>query len=422
MTAPGWVEEPIKSYEITKNGRIQETTNQIKQFDYKSPTVDSQGQVRPTEPGRSQPKKLKKPIETYAPSAIILSTIEVLVLLQELAGLSLPFGASAWKGSSTYPYPGDCFQDASPHFTEAAALLHQACAPGWQGEAADSYRSATSTLITQAQTMADLHREMKNLVKHHAEVVSRTQFGIGIEQDALIAVLPVVIAKQSVLHTLPLAWQIAIAAATITLTAALSLLGWCLGTSIQTKQAVDGLAYDDVIAASQAVIDAYAPAAFPVPQSSQSAASDGEQVWGSVSESSGGSGTPSAASTPDTARGSGPTPLDAPSAEHQRLGRDSSPGVVTADQAELVTPSSPMPTLAQVSQPSGQAAHPSGNLTAPGSRHNPQDQQGAPEDAVRAGDSDDIAAGSATAGAERAPIDISAAGPQQAPASTSAPA
>jgi hypothetical protein len=244
------------------------------------------------------------------PSSIILGALAALLVLQEMTGASIPFGGSVFEGSPSYPYQGGCFKDGSPHFTEVKALLQSAVAQGWTGTAADAYTTANSSLMTQAQTMANLDLELEKLVKSHAEIIEKTRLGIGQEQLVLIVAYPVIRSLESSWSTWVAAYNAACAAAAAAVGAAMGLLSWCLGTSIQTKQAVDGLSYGGVIAAAQKVIDAYASAGVSVPQSGGSVASDRTPVSGGVSVSS---GTPTVASSPGSASGVGPqrAPLNA---------------------------------------------------------------------------------------------------------------
>ena len=185
--------------------------------------------------------------------------------------------------------------------------------------------------------------------------------------------------------------------------------------------AADKLGYGDVLDNVKA---AFPSVTVDVPQSGGSAASDGADVSGSGSVSSAASGRPTVVSSPGSASGVGPqrSAVDASTDEGQGVGVDSPPVAGTANQGAAVTPASPMPGVAPVSQPSGQSASLSGGVASPSNRVNPQGQQGAPEEAVPAGDGEDIEAGSGTPAAERAPIDVAAARPQQAPAPAPAPA
>jgi hypothetical protein len=366
----------------------------------------------------------KQDIDAYhkgiKPSRIILGAVGALLVLQQLAGASIPFGGSAWKGSPSYPYQGDCFKDGSPHFTEVKELLQSAVAPSWTGTAADGYTTANSSLMTQVQTMANLDLELEKLVQSHAEIVSQTQLGIGVEQDVLIVAFPIILCLESRPESLAAAYTAAVATAAAAVGAAVGLLSWCLGTSIQTQQTVNGLSYDGVIAAAQKVIHDYASAR--VTQPGGSVASD-TPVSGGVSVSSAVSGTPTVASSPGSASGVGPqrAPLNATPGEGQGVGVDSPWVAATPDEGAPVAPAGPMPGVAQVSQPSGQAANRSGGVASPSTRVDRQGQQGAPEEAVRAGEGEDSGAGLATPGVERAPIDVAAAGPDQAPAPTPTP-
>ncbi|OBA71717.1 hypothetical protein A5641_10415 [Mycobacterium sp. 1554424.7] len=350
------------------------------------------------------------------PSRIILAALTTLLGMQQLAGASIPFGGSAWKGSPTNPFQGDCFESGSRDFTDVADLLRMAVPQSWQGAAADAYTTANSALITQAQTMTDLDREMEKLVKDHAECVSQTQLGIGIEQDVLIAVYPMIVFLESNYYTFFKARTAAIAVSAAAVGAAVALLSWCLGTSIQTQQAVNRLAYGDVLAAVLAAIEAYASA--PAPQSNASVASDGAYDSSTVSVSSRTAGTPTAASSPGSTSGSGPqrTSLDASTGEGQRLSVHSPEVAATPHRGAALTPGSPMPSVAQPGQRSGQAANLAGSLTSPSNSSNPPGEPAVPEQAVRAGESEDTEAASGTQRNERAPIDVTAAGLEQTPA------
>jgi hypothetical protein len=355
------------------------------------------------------------------PSHIMWLTILALTAMQEMAGWSAPLGISG----SAHPYQGDCFKEGEQHFSEVAKLLETRTAQSWHGLGAGAYTSENNTLIDQAKKMASLDLEMEKLVKDHAERITKTQLGIGVEQDILVPlVLAIVVFLESDPYTLPMAYPTAFKASMYAILAATGLLSWCLGTSIQTMMAVDKLGYGDVLNEAEKIIKSRSSVTIDVPESGGSAASDVAPVSGSVSASSAISGTPPVASSPGSASGLGPqrTPLNASTGEGQRFGVASPQVAATPEQGAPWTPGSPMPSVAQVAQPSGQAANLSGSFASPSNRINPQGQQAAPEEALRAGDSDDTGAGSGTQGAERAPIDAAAARPQQAPAPTPAPA
>ncbi len=312
--------------------------------------------------------------------------------MQQLAGAALPVGLSAWEGSPPYPCQGDCFKAGSQYFTEVVAWLQTAVPPSWRGAAADAYTAELSTLVTQAQTMAALDLEMETLVKDHAEVVVDTQLGIGVEQGVLIVAYPIVRVLEVKPETYPAALSAATATAGGAIYAAMGLLSWCLGTSVQTGQAVDQLAYGDAIAAVQGVIDAFSSAAVSAPRPSGSVASSHAPDFDSLSVSSAISVTPTVAASPGPASGLRP------------------------HQVAPMTSASPTPSVTRVMPPPAYAANLSGSFASPSNRPNPRGQQAAAEEAVRAGDSQGTAADSATQGAERAPIDVAKAGPVRAPA------
>jgi len=364
------------------------------------------------------------------PSQVLLLAIVTLVSMQQFAGLSIPFAGSAWEGSGTYPYQGGCFQEGSQRFTDVANLLRQAVPPNWQGAGADAYTTANDKLIKLAETMAALDDEMEKLVKTHAEVVSETQLGIGIEQDILIVALPFIFALEKYPPTFPAAWKAARVTATAAIVAAGIQLSRCLDDAgIRTKKAVDRLGYGDVLAAAKALVDPSATVS--VPQSGESAAVVRAPSFDGVPASSAFSGTASTASSPGPASGAGaPLPwLAAPTGAGQGFGVDSTQLAAPPQQGPPLTPAS-VPGVAAVI-PSGRAANRSAGLASPGNRINPQAWPAAPDQAARTDPGDDTAASaaapgttsfkvpaayaalgrSAIPGAERAPIDLAAAGP-----------
>jgi hypothetical protein len=348
------------------------------------------------------------------PSHIMWLTILALTAMQEMAGWSAPLGISG----SAHPYQGDCFKEGEQHFSEVAKLLETRTAQSWHGLGAGAYTSENNTLIDQAKKMASLDLEMEKLVKDQAGHCWNTQLGIGIQQDiAILVLLYCLFTQETNVASFAAAWDLAVKTSISTVEAAQKLLIYCLGTSIATAIAVGKLGYANVMNA---------------PKSGGSAASDGAQVFGSVSASSAISGTtPTVASSPGSATGLGPrrTPLDASTGNGKRFGVDSPQVAAAPDQGAPLTPASGAPSLTQLRQrvvqlrrPSWQAANLSASVASPSDRINPQGRQGAPEEAVRAGGSEDTGAGPTAAGAQRAPIDIAAAGPEQAPAPKPAPA
>ncbi len=358
------------------------------------------------------------------PSQIILLATVTLVGLQEFAGLSIPFAGSAWKGSPTYPYQGNCFQDGSQDFAEVAALLRQAVPQSWRGAAADAYTTANDKLIKLAETMVELDLQMERLVRDHAEVVSQTQLGIGIEQDILVVALPIIFALEKNPATFPAAWKAAKVTAAVAISAAVVLLSWCLDeAAYRTAQPVDRLGYGDVLAAAQAVVDPSVTVGLP--QSGGSVAPDFAPVSGSVSGSLAISGTPSVASPPGSATGvEPPLPwLNAPTGGGQRTEDDSAQVAAPPERRASMMPASPMPSVAQVIHPSGQAANRSGSFASPGSRINPHAWRAALEEAV-AGESEDTGAAAAVTGGagSKVPATYAALGRSEIPGAEQTPA
>ena len=364
----------------------------------------------------------------FRPSRIILYSMTVLVGLQQLSGISIPFGGSAWKGSPTYPYQGDCFKDGAQYFTEVAALLQKTAPHSWRGDAAHAYTASNSTLVDQVQKMANLDLEMERLVQEHAEIVTKTQLGIGVEQDILIAVYAMMLYLEAEPYTFFQALKVAKAVALASMGTAFGLLGWCLGTSIQTASKVNALGYGEVIAALLPQLTAYQTASSTAPQSRASVGGVRAPGFDDIPEAS---DAPRAPAAPGPASGAAPQfPwLNAPAGADGSLGEDSTQDDETSDKGTPGTPGSPMPNIAQAMQPMAQAMQPLGQVAnvASGlaSSANTQGPPRAPKEAVRADDRDDTpedtGADSATPGSERAPIDAAAAAPEQAPTPAATP-
>ena len=337
-----------------------------------------------------------------SPSKIILITIGAMLFIQQLAGMSFPFGLSAWQGIPGYPDQGDDFRDGSQQFTEAHRLLSEAVADPkrWDGDAAHIYNEANATLMGLAQTMANLDLEIAAIVKDQADWVTQTQLGLGITQDILIVALPVVFSLESNFATFWTAYWLAIAAAVGAIGAAIGLLGNCLGRSVENAQTVDGLTtqYEDV--AAKAALAPTTDIQENVAAAEQSTVSGFADI----------SGTPTVASSAGLASDSGAkrAPRSAVTGDGQRFGVDSPEVSTPRDETAPSAPALTMPTVAEVRQWSGQAANLSGSSSP---RSNRVGQRGAPEEALRAGDIEDAGALGAE-GAERAPIDVAAPGPE----------
>lgn len=121
-------------------------------------------------------------------SILVCASIAALISMQEFAGWNVPFGFSAIDTPMS-PEQGDFFGDGSSSFADVQALLAQAGPAGWQGVAAVSVDMTTKTLMACAQKVVDADVELERLVKQHAAAVSRTQFNLGMFQDALVLVL-----------------------------------------------------------------------------------------------------------------------------------------------------------------------------------------------------------------------------------------
>jgi hypothetical protein len=367
----------------------------------------------------------------FMPSTIILLAMSTNLILQQLAGLSFssPFGVCAWVGSPTDPYRGDCFTDGAQHLRDVNKELTGGVPRRWRGVAADDHKTINQQLIEQVTKMAGLDSEMQRLVSDHAETVHGTQWQMGPPQLTLLVAYPIIRFWERADYWRSYWWCLGVARAL-----AASTVGTCLGLAItcsvkasHTASAVNALDYGGVLAKVQELIpQSSSGVAAPRSSGSGSVAPEFPQLSGAFVSS--GSGTPSVASSAGVAGGVGPQrPLrDGSPGEERRVGVDAAQVAESADRGAPVAPAPSMPSVAQVGQPLGQVANLSGGSVSPGSaspsnRVNAQGQRGAGEEVVRAGEGEDIAAGSGAQGAERAPIDVAAAEAERAPTTRPAP-
>lgn len=190
------------------------------------------------------------------PSRIVLAAIVVVVLAQQLAGISVPFGLSAAQGVPEQPEQGRFLKSGSQDFSQVDALLHLAVPVTWRGAAADKYTAANEQLMTAARQMAELDHTMADAVRTHGGVVDYTRWGLGIVQNALVS------AYFSVWYletngAIPLAYKIALAVSTAAGVAGIGLLANCVDHSKDRATQAHELTYHHVASAARLVIAAY---------------------------------------------------------------------------------------------------------------------------------------------------------------------
>lgn len=311
-------------------------------------------------------------------SVLVVLSIVALIGMQEATGRSVPFGGSA-ASSSDSPERADFCTDGSRHFTQARAALRRAVPAGWQSEAAGAFEAANQALMAGIQTMASLDLQMQSSVNRHADYVARTQFNLGMFQDALVAVLLIVLALEFA-DRWPVAWLLACVVCGAFLGAGGGELVNCDAHSKDAAADADGLDYGAVTAAAQQVIADYAAA---LPGS------------GVVSAGPTGAAAPGVASKSEAPR----TSLRAPTGAGQPgVGADS-PQITAPPDRPSVGPLVGVPTA--MSKATKAALRP-GGAAPPG---NPDDQHPAAAADACLGHDDDGAPGLAIPVVEHAPVD-----------------
>lgn len=208
------------------------------------------------EDGKKPPLQQTSTKTEVVPSRIVLAAIVVVVLAQQLAGQSVPFGLSAAQSMPNPPERGNCLTAGSHNFSQVDALLHLAVPVTWQGAAADKYTAANEQLMTASRQMAELDHAMADAVRTHGGVVDYTRWGLGIVQNALVA------AYLSVWYletngAIPLAYKIALAVSTAAGVAGIGLLANCVDHAKDRATQAHELAYHHVASAARLVIAAY---------------------------------------------------------------------------------------------------------------------------------------------------------------------
>ncbi|MEE6179998.1 EspA/EspE family type VII secretion system effector [Mycobacterium sp. 050134] len=169
---------------------------------------------------------------------MILLALAAVVSAGELAALWVPFGL----GLST-PYEGDCLEKRSQCFAQVASLLSHGSVPGWTGSAAGAYSDIVGQLISAAGELAKHDAKVANLVKDQAAMVGEAQLGLTVEQDVLIAALPLILALECKPQCMPIAYGVALLLAGAAIGGAITLLIRCLAEATNVQKSVDQMGY-----------------------------------------------------------------------------------------------------------------------------------------------------------------------------------
>jgi uncharacterized protein YukE len=339
-------------------------------------------------------------------ASIILSTLAVVEVLELTTG----FGP---------PNEGDDLKVGSEQFATVSGQLGSAFPDdNWQGSASQAYADRNTALQNNAQTMADLDLQLAAIVKDQADWVTHIRLGFGILKDLLAAAFAIELAIKLTVPPpggLTTAQLFATIVAGLGATIAAGMLGTLCYFSVENAKKADALTTQYTELAAAAVLSGTPLTPTEVPAAVESTVSSFEAISSSMS---------GMAAMPDVATLASLAPEGASPQQRALLsalmGEDETPGDGT--------PAFTMPTLAQVTAMSGQAAKLSGyvgqhmnlvnQMTGQVQQLASMAQQGqaAPpaKETTPAEDVDGAGAALGTEAAERAPIELAAVGAQQA--------
>ena len=300
------------------------------------------------------------------------------------------------------PYEGHDLEVGSQQCAKVHDLLGSALPDdSWRGSASHAYGDRTAEQRDRADTLADLDLELAALVKNQADMVTHMRLGFSLLKDLLLAAFFV----ECSLDFLPvpgLSKIFGISVFALGIGAASGMLLFLLGNSVQNGEQAAALTTEYLAVAKSALATgSLAPTELAVAMES------------TVSRAS--SSVASVANGPGDQRVSLGTVLGA--GDTSADGAPGAPEVsVTPDETAPSTPAFTMPTLAQVTAMSGQAAKLSVRVsphTSPVNQTMGQQGRGAPapakrapaEEAALAADVEHVRAAAGLEGAQRAPID-----------------
>lgn len=358
--------------------------------------------------------------------SIIAWTITVVDLMELTTGFGPPTeGEELNTGSQQFAALSEQLKAALPDY-------------GWEGSGSEAYAALDSALQTMAQSMAALDSQLASLVREQAEWVTHARFVFGILKDVLLAAM---IIEMIMTVTVPApagpiaAKAFAIAVSTLGIGVASTLIGGLTYFSVENGKKADALAnqYSELAAGTvQTGSDAKAKKL----TSEETTVSSFAAISDSMSGMSAVSAAPPVAASTGAANGSEDerAPLAA------QMGASESPAYGASQISDTTTPDAPtpsapttMPTVAQLSAMSGQAAKVSGQLSQPaqltsqamgqlqqmiqtaqqGQGAAAPAQEAATEETAFPGEVEGAGAGLGAAGAERAPVEVAAAGAEQ---------
>lgn len=259
----------------------------------------------------------------------------------------------------------------------------------WEGEASQAYAAQVAAMQDLAETLGDLDRKLAEIVAEQAEWVTHIRLGFGILLNLLTAAIVIEVALRIALAFVPggPAWAVgwAIAASSLAMAAALSMLGALTGLSVENGKKADDVTSEIErlgAAAAQLVNESTA-------RSVVSAASE-SQVSEFQSLSHGPSATIAAPGRRQSAR------RKAAGKESERKQTDTTEGVASTQDGIR---GAAMPTLGALMQMSNHAGNKSGQSTRRQERQPDALSVPAAADTVRT-------QGAGSNAADRAPVEV----------------
>jgi hypothetical protein len=281
----------------------------------------------------------------------------ILLALNIVEGLELTTGFGS-------PHEGDDLRDGAKQFSKIYEQLGSIFPDdSWQGSASQAYSKQNTDLQGLAKKMQEHDATLAAIVKDHADFLTHTHLVFGILKDALIVGFIIELIIKFSLPQPPLgatpSLTFAKVVAVLGVSIAAGMLGALLGSTTTNADKADTVAAEyGAVAADAYKLSVRLLAAKPeVPAAEQSTVSSFEDISAGMPKMS---APPQAPVSAGVASGSG--------AERPLLSALSGDGDTRGDGSSeiaetLSAPGFTMPTLAQVSAMSGQAAKLSGQLS-----------------------------------------------------------